>query len=618
MADIPDFKPIDYKATVFLPATPFPMRGDLPKREPDLLARWDRIGLWDRTKAQMAGRPPWVLHDGPIYSNGNLHIGHALNRILKDVIMRAHRMAGQDVDYIPGWDTHGLPIEWKVEEEYRKTGRDKDAVPVLDFRDECRRYSAHWLKVQTEEFQRLGVVGDWAGALRHDGFLVGSGDCRGDQQVPAERRAVPRPAPGDVESGREDRARRGGDRVPRPRPATRCSCASPSLGKRVPWARRPLARRQPSPSGPPPPWTLPGNRAVAYGPEIDYALVHVGRRGGGVARPPRRAIAGGTRPAAAGLRRGRGSRRTMSQHVYKGAELAGLVCAHPLRGQGYDHDAPLLPAEYVTTDQGTGFVHTAPAHGEEDFLIGRAHGLEVPEAVGRGRDLCRLGAAVRRARTCSRRRRRSSAAHRGGGRPAWRAARCCHSYPHSWRSKAPVIYRATPQWFIRMDGPEAILRDQARWRRSPSIRLRAGGRAHAPRQHGRRAPGLVHQPPARLGRADPGVRGAPHRRAAARPGRRRPHHRKPSRRRAPTPGTVQPSSAIPGQRARSRRLRAGHGHRGRLVRERQHPCLRAWRPAACRGRRTCTWKAATSTAAGSRPACWKPSAPAGGRRTRRC
>ena len=129
---------IDYKATVFLPTTTFPMRGDLPKREPEMLARWERIGLWDRTVAAMKGRKRFVLHDGPIYSNGNLHIGHALNRILKDVVMRAHRMAGEDVPFIPGWDTHGLPIEWKVEEEYRASGRDKDAVPVLDFRDECR------------------------------------------------------------------------------------------------------------------------------------------------------------------------------------------------------------------------------------------------------------------------------------------------------------------------------------------------------------------------------------------------------------------------------------------------------------------------------------------------
>ena len=157
----------DYKATVFLPTTRFPMRGELPTREPEVLERWERIGLWQRTQEAMRGRPRFVLHDGPIYSNGYLHIGHALNRILKDVIMRAHRMAGEDVPYIPGWDTHGLPIEWKVEEEYRKSGRDKDAVPVLDFRDECRRYSQHWLEVQTAEFIRLGVTGDWAGRYAH-------------------------------------------------------------------------------------------------------------------------------------------------------------------------------------------------------------------------------------------------------------------------------------------------------------------------------------------------------------------------------------------------------------------------------------------------------------------
>ena len=154
---------IDYRDTVFLPATPFPMRGDLPKREPEILARWERTDLWQRTCDATAGRPSFVLHDGPIYSNGHLHIGHALNRILKDVVMRAHRMAGFDAGYVPGWDCHGLPIEWKVEEEYRRTGRDKDAVPVLGFRAECRAYSQGWLDIQTAEFKRLGVTGDWAG-----------------------------------------------------------------------------------------------------------------------------------------------------------------------------------------------------------------------------------------------------------------------------------------------------------------------------------------------------------------------------------------------------------------------------------------------------------------------
>jgi isoleucyl-tRNA synthetase len=152
----------DYRGTVFLPQTGFPMRGDLPKREPDTLARWERLKLWERLRAQSKGRESFVLHDGPPYANGNLHIGHALNKILKDVINRAAQMAGFDANYVPGWDCHGLPIEWKVEEEYRNKGRDKDAVPVLDFRAECRAYAEHWLQVQREEFIRLGIAGDWA------------------------------------------------------------------------------------------------------------------------------------------------------------------------------------------------------------------------------------------------------------------------------------------------------------------------------------------------------------------------------------------------------------------------------------------------------------------------
>ena len=436
----------DYRQTVFLPSTSFPMRGDLPTREPALLARWGRIGLWDRTKAAMAGRPPFVLHDGPIYSNGHLHIGHALNRILKDVVMRAHRMAGENVDYIPGWDTHGLPIEWKVEEEYRKSGRDKDAVPVLDFRDECRRYSAHWLAVQTDEFQRLGVVGDWAGryatmdfsseaAIAGEicKFLLNGALYRGLRPVmwsPVEKTAL-----AEAEIEYHDRTsdtafvrfpvlNGGGD------------LAGAAV---VIWTTTV--------------WTLPGNRALAYGPEIDYALVHIDSvNEGSLARPGERLlIALALLPqvcAAAGIA------THHIGHVYKGAEFAGLVCAHPLRGQGYDHDAPMLAGEFVTTEQGTGFVHMAPAHGEEDFLLGRAHGLEVPEAVGPDGTYASwvplfAGTHVFKAATPV-----GAAMEAAGGLLA--GGTLFHSYPHSWRSKAPVIYRATPQWFIRMDGPEQI------------------------------------------------------------------------------------------------------------------------------------------------------------------
>src|SRR5579875_3171168 len=152
----------DYRDTVFLPTTGFPMRGDLPKREPQLLARWEAMGLWQKLREQSKGRKKFILHDGPPYANGHLHIGTALNKILKDVVNRTRQMAGYDANYIPGWDCHGLPIEWKIEEQYRKSGRDKDAVPVLDFRAECRAYAEHWMGVQKDEFRRLGVEGDWA------------------------------------------------------------------------------------------------------------------------------------------------------------------------------------------------------------------------------------------------------------------------------------------------------------------------------------------------------------------------------------------------------------------------------------------------------------------------
>ncbi len=443
MNDAPNLT-TDYKSTVFLPTTSFPMRGDLPKREPDLLARWDRIGLWQRTKAQMAGRPTFVLHDGPIYSNGNLHIGHALNRILKDVIMRAHRMAGADADYIPGWDTHGLPIEWKVEEEYRKTGRDKDAVPVLDFRDECRRYSAHWLAVQTAEFQRLGVTGDWAGryatmdypseaAIAGEicKFLLNGALYRGLRPVmwsPVERTAL-----AEAEIEYHDRT---SDTV---------FVRFPILGD-GPLAGASVVIWTTTP------WTMPGNRALAYGPDIQYVLLRVEEvEEGSLARVGDILLV--AQDLAVSFCRDV-KIKTWTDWPFRSSDLLGLKAAHPLRGSGYDFDVPLLPADYVTADQGTGFVHIAPSHGEEDFLLGREYGIEVPEAVGpdgtytpwvpifAGLHVFKAAAPV-------------GAALEAAGGLLGRGT-LTHSYPHSWRSKAPVIYRATPQWFIRMDGPEHL------------------------------------------------------------------------------------------------------------------------------------------------------------------
>ena len=434
----------DTKYPVFLPTTSFPMRGDLPKREPDMLARWDRIHLWDRTVAGMRGRPPFVLHDGPIYSNGHLHIGHALNRILKDVVMRAHRMAGQDVGYIPGWDTHGLPIEWKVEEEYRASKRNKDDVPILAFRDECRRYSAHWLAVQTAEFQRLGVTGDWAGryatmdftaeaaiAGEIGRFLMNGALYRGLRPVmwsPVEKTAL-----AEAEIEYHDRT---SDTVFVRFPLLSGPVQDASV---VIWTTTP--------------WTMPANRGLAYGPDIDYALLRVDAAApGSLARPGERLlVAEALIPqvaAAAGI-----TAHTVL-HVYKGVELEGAIAAHPLRGQGYDHDAPLLAADYVTTDQGTGIVHIAPAHGEEDFILGRQHGLEVTEIVQDDGTYSPATPLFPGLHVFKAAKPVADAIEAAGGLLA--RATLHHSYPHSWRSKAPVIYRATPQWFIRLDGPEQI------------------------------------------------------------------------------------------------------------------------------------------------------------------
>ena len=439
----------DYRNTVFLPATPFPMRGDLPKREPDILARWERIGLWERTRAQAAGRPTFVLHDGPIYSNGHLHIGHALNRILKDVVMRAHRMAGFDADFIPGWDTHGLPIEWKVEEEYRRTGRDKDAVPVLDFRAECRAYSQGWLDVQTAEFKRLGVTGDWAGryatmdfvaeaaiAGEIGKFLLNGALYRGLR--PVMWSTVEKTALAEAEIEYHDHR-------------------SDTVWVRFPILTGPLAGTS-AVIWTTTPWTMPGNRALAVGAEIDYAQVRVDSVAeGSLARPGETILVAIDLVSAVCAAAGIATHHVLQ--VVHGESLAGTMVAHPLRGApgaegGYDEDRPVLLGDFVTTEQGSGLVHMAPAHGEEDFALCRAHGIAVPESVGEdgrytpgvalfaGTHVFKAAAPV------------GAALEAAGGLLA--RGVLLHSYPHSWRSKAPLIYRATPQWFIRMDGPEQI------------------------------------------------------------------------------------------------------------------------------------------------------------------
>ena len=455
----------DYRKTVFLPRTDFPMRGDLPKREPAILARWEEMGLWAKLRAASKGRKKFILHDGPPYANGNLHIGTALNKILKDVINRTRQMAGFDADYIPGWDCHGLPIEWRIEEEYRKSGRDKDAVPILDFRAECRAYAQHWMKVQAEEFRRLGVEGDFAhryatmdfsaeSAIVAEicKFLMNGALYRGLRPVmwsPVEKTAL---AEAEIEY-HDHKSTAIWVRFPivlniniEPVPYE-TSLAGKLMGASVViWTTTP--------------WTIPGNRAIAYGEKFDY--VHIAVEDvlpSSLARPGERLlVAKALLPSFAAEV---GIQRYQILDCFRGSDLSLVVhCRHPLWRQSdpwqdvYPQLVRLWPADFVTTDQGTGFVHIAPGHGEEDFILGMHRGLEVPDTVGPDgtfNDWVKPFAGLHVYKATDRVCEELVEAKNLLGR-----AEFVHSYPHSWRSKAPLIFRATPQWFIRMDGAEKI------------------------------------------------------------------------------------------------------------------------------------------------------------------
>ncbi len=437
----------DYKTTVFLPQTDFPMRGDLPRREPALLERWAVLDLWRRQREIAAGRPKFILHDGPPYANGNIHLGTALNKILKDVVNRAQQMLGKDAVYVPGWDCHGLPIEWKIEEEYRAKKKSKDEVPVVQFRRECRDFAAHWLDVQRAEFKRLGVIGDWdhpyttmsfaaeAQIVREIGkFAMNGGLYRGSK--PVMWSVVEQTALAEAEIEYHDHT------------------------STTVWVRFPVA----TPSRPElagaavliwttTPWTLPGNRAIAYGAEINYVLVDIVRAEEG-------SLAHVGDKLVVGLRRWPEVEKELRVGgvvlaAFTGGDLAGTICRHPLHGRGYDFAVPLLAGDFVTDSDGTGFVHIAPGHGADDWEVGQKHGIEVPQTVsGDGTYFAHVPLFAGRhvywpnGETGDANRTVIAAIAEAGGLLA--QGTLVHSYPHSWRSKAPLIFRNTPQWFISM------------------------------------------------------------------------------------------------------------------------------------------------------------------------
>jgi isoleucyl-tRNA synthetase len=450
----------DYRDTVFLPRTEFPMKADLPRREPDLVARWDGTGLYARLREESAGRPKFVLHDGPPYANAHIHLGTALNKILKDVVNRGQQMLGHDAPYVPGWDCHGLPIEWQIEQEYRKKGKDKDAVPVADFRRECREYAQRWIEVQKAEFKRLGVLGDWddpyttmayraeAGIFRELGkFLLSGSLYRGKKSVMWS--VVEKTALAEAEVEYHDHTSTMiwvrfliNEAITEGSPELVYLLLGSSA---VIWTTTP--------------WTIPANRAIAFGSTIRYSIFRVRQVvDASYARLGETLIV-----ATELLDRFAKEVGIVDFEILKeidGMELSGAHARHPLRGlaDSYNFDVPLLAADFVTIDQGTGLVHIAPSHGEDDFELGARNGLDVPDTVAEDGTY-------------------TAAAPGFTGLHVYKAAEpviaallergnllargtLVHSYPHSWRSKAPLIFRATAQWFIPMDGPDR-LRDTA-------------------------------------------------------------------------------------------------------------------------------------------------------------
>ena len=446
----------DYKDTVFLPKTDFPMKAGLAAKEPAILERWASEKLYEQIRAARAGRERFILHDGPPYANGDIHIGHAMMKTIKDFIIRSQSLMGKDAPFIPGWDCHGLPIEWKVEEQYRKKKLDKDQVPPREFRAECRAYAEHWVGVQREQFKRLGITGDWDDPYRTMDFAA-EAKIAGELLRFAESGQLYRGAKPVMWSPVEKTALAEAEVEYEDITSTQIDVAFEIVESSIPelvgayaviWTTTP--------------WTIPVNQAIAYGPDVEYVVVFPWW---GNEDPRTRApvVAEGLL-IAADLVDATKERLGWRDHMYKwsgkGSDLAGSVARHPMHHLGgfFAKPRPLLPGDFVTIEQGTGLVHMAPDHGEDDFLLCKAHGIDPVFAVtddGKYRaDWEWLGGqgSVINGKFNAPDGPICSDLRTSGGLLA-ASADFQHSYPHSWRSKAKIIFRCTPQWFVPMDKP---------------------------------------------------------------------------------------------------------------------------------------------------------------------
>jgi len=473
MADASDTPKRDWRDTVFLPKTDFPMKAGLPQKEPAILERWQKLGLYQRLREQRAGREKFILHDGPPYANGDMHIGHALNHILKDMVVRTQTLLGKDAPYVPGWDCHGLPIEWKVEEEYRKKKRNKDEVPAREFRAECRAYAQHWVNTQREQLKRLGINGDWDKPYLTMDFAA-EATIVAELMKFAETGQLYRGAKPVMWSPVEKTALAEAEIEYEDITSTQIDVAfeiveapnAPELvgAHAVIWTTTP--------------WTIPVNQALAYGAEIDYVVVESTRSF--ASAPVNGAVQNMVdyryvvaEPLLDAFRARTDTRLAPGAVVnrFKGSQLAGAVARHPMHHLGgfFAKPRPFLAGDFVTTDAGTGLVHMSPDHGEDDFELCKAHGIDPVFAVDAGgfyrEDWAWLGgqgSVINKKFTASDGPICSDL--RAAGALLAASDDFVHSYPHSWRSKAKVIFRCTPQWFIAVDRPiegGATLRETA-------------------------------------------------------------------------------------------------------------------------------------------------------------
>ena len=427
------------KEDLNLPKTSFSMKANLPHKEPGIVEFWDKINLYKQLREQSKGKEKFILHDGPPYANGNIHMGTALNKILKDVVTRFHQMNGKDSNYVPGWDCHGLPIEWKIEEQYKKDKKNKDEVPISEFRKECREFANKWIDVQKKEFKRLGVIGDWenyystmsfdaeASIVRELGkFLLEGSLYKGFK--PVLWSTVEKTALADAEVEYKDH-----------------TSNTIYVGFKVESSKIKILNDSQIIIWTTTPWTIPANRALAYNKNLDYTVIEINDSSSNF-NNQKIVVASKLLDT---IIKGCELKKYKKINSFKGEDFKETICSHPFKDLGYEYQVPMLDAQFVTLEQGTGIVHCAPSHGPDDFNLCLKHGIKSVDTIDdNGRYTKYIpkfeGIHVFKADEIIIEKLKECKKLLSNGK-------LTHSYPHSWRSKAPLVHRATPQWFISME-----------------------------------------------------------------------------------------------------------------------------------------------------------------------